>query len=108
MKKILLIAMLMLTIPAYTQLSPPLESPINLNLEMKSSGYSTYGNDVRTGPIVMVGGAAFILAGLLTPPVMEGGSTTIKKPFYKQIRSLPILAGGIVMTVGLAITITGN
>lgn len=104
MKKLFLIGLLALPNIGLTQLSPPREK-IDLNLQYKK--YSSQ-PEIRTGPMVMVGGAAFILAGLLTPPVMEGGSSTIKKPFYKQIRNLPILTGGIVLTVGLAITISGN
>jgi hypothetical protein len=57
---------------------------------------------------MMIGGAAFILAGALTPPTMIGGSTTQKQPVYKQIRMLPILTGSIVFVIGSGISIGGR
>jgi len=103
MKKLFLIWLLALPNIGLTQLSPPREK-MDLNLQYKKY---TSQPEIRTGPVVMVGGAAFILAGLLTTPTMEGSSTK-RNPFYKQVRNLPILTGSIVLTFGLAITISGN
>ena len=64
--------------------------------------------DVRLGPTMMLGGASFIVAGLLTPPTMVGWSTTQKQPFYKQIRMLPVLTGTIVLTIGIGNALGGN
>ena len=62
-----------------------------------------------TGPSVgvgmLMGGGAFILAGVLTPPVYVGGSTTEKKPFYSQPRFYPIVTGALVMFVGVTISL---
>jgi hypothetical protein len=57
---------------------------------------------------MLAGGAVFMLAGLLTPPTMVGGSTTQKEPIYKQVRMLPIVSGAVVFTIGLGITVGGN
>jgi hypothetical protein len=51
---------------------------------------------------MMIGGAALFVAGVLTPPIMVGGSTTQKQPFYKQgARALAMVSGGIVFTIGV-------
>ena len=104
MNKLILLLVLTLTSPCYGQLSPP-PQPINLHLSHQSS---RYGNQGRIGPGMMLGGAVFIATGLLTTPTYVGGSTTERKPFYKQIRNIPILMGGIILSTGLVITITGN
>ena len=57
----------------------------------------------------MLGGVAFTAAGLLTPPVMVGGSTTEQKPFIQQgVRAAAIITGSVVFTTGLVITIAGK
>jgi len=105
MKQLILILMLSLVTTGYTQLSPPVQK---IDLHLPQTQNYGYENTMRTGPAVMLGGASFIVAGLLTPPTYVSGSTTEKKPFYKQIRNLPILAGSIIFSTGLVITITGN
>jgi len=102
MKKVVLFLALALSTSAFTQIAPP-KQRILLNLPKPSSA-----PDMRIGPAMMVGGTAFIIAGLLTPPTMVGWSTTEKQPFYKQIRMLPILSGAIVFTIGAGHTLGGN
>ena len=102
MKKLTLTLALLLSTSAFSQIAPPKKS-ILLNLPKPSSV-----PDTRMGPAMMVGGAAFVVAGLLTPPTMVGWSTTEKQPFYKQIRMLPILTGAIVFTIGTGHTLGGN
>lgn len=102
MKRITLTLAMMLSFTAFTQIAPPRQR-ILLNLPKPSSV-----PDTRMGPAMMVGGAAFVVAGLLTPPTMVGWSTTEKQPFYKQIRMLPILTGAIVFTIGTGHTLGGN
>jgi hypothetical protein len=53
----------------------------------------------------MLGGATFIVAGLLTPPSYVGGSTTERKPFFQQAKIWPILSGALVFTGGIVISI---
>lgn len=104
MKKIVLTLALIVSTTALSQIAPP-KKTINLNLPKPSPISNT---DARIGPGMMVGGAAFIVAGILTPPTMVGWSTTQKQPFYKQIRMLPILTGAIVFTIGAGNTMAGN
>lgn len=108
MKKLVLTLALALSTSAFTQIAPPKQN-VNLRLNL-SNGKNILDNssNVRVGPIVMLGGASFIVAGMLTPPIMVGGSTTQKQPFYKQVRTLPILTGCIVMTFGIGVSLTGN
>lgn len=56
---------------------------------------------------MMYGGGAFVVAGLLTPPIYVGGSTTEKKPFYSQPRFYPMVSGGLIFMVGAVISL-GN
>jgi len=102
MKKILTILSLMLCLNVFSQIAPPRQI-VNLNLPLPSNQ-----SDIRKGPIMLVGGAAFMVAGLLTPPTMVGSSTTQKQPVYKQVRMLPIVSGAIVFTIGLGVTVGGN
>ena len=107
MKKVLLTLALALSTSAFTQIAPP-QPKINLNL---TSGKNILDNsrDARIGPLLMLGGAAFITAGALTTPIYVGGSTTEKQPFFKQGgKSLAILTGGLVLSIGCVISITGN
>lgn len=104
MKQIILTLTVLLTFTAFTQIAPP-KQRILLNLP-KPTPSST--SNMRMGPAMMVGGAAFVVAGLLTPPTMVGTSTTQKQPFYKQIRMLPILTGSIVFTIGTGVSLGGN
>ena len=97
--------MLSLVTTGYTQLSPPVQK-IDLHLP----AVQKYGSEktIRTGPAVMLGGAAFIVAGLLTPPIYVAGSTTEKKPFHQQIKALPILSGSLIFTAGFIVTLKGK
>ena len=104
MKKILTILSLMLSLNVFSQLAPPRQT-INLNLPKPIPSNDS---DIRKGPILLVGGAAFMVAGFLTPPVMVGGSTTQKQPIYKQVKMLPIISGAVVFTIGLGMTAGGN
>ena len=103
MKKILTILSLMLCLNVFSQIAPPRQT-INLNLPKPVPSQP----NVRKGPLMLIGGATFIAAGLLTPPVMVGGSTTQKQPFYKQPKMLPIASGSIIFTIGLGLTVSGN
>ena len=105
MKQLILILMLSLVTTGYTQLSPPVQK---IDLHLPTVQKYGYEGTIKTGPAVMIGGAAFIVAGLLTPPTYVAGSTTEKKPFYQQIRNLPLLTGSLVFTTGFVITLTGN
>lgn len=102
MKKLTLTLALLLSTSAFSQIAPPKKS-ILLNLPKPSSSPS-----MPIGPGMMIGGATFIVAGLLTPPTIVGTSTTQKQPIYKQIRMLPILTGTIVLTIGAGNTLGGN
>ncbi len=104
MKKILTILSLMLCLNVFSQIAPPRQT-VRLNL---SKPIPSNQPEIRKGPIMLAGGAAFVVAGLLTPPLMVGGSTTQKQPVYKQVRMLPIVSGAIVFTIGLGITMGGN
>lgn len=104
MKRIILTLAALLTFTAFTQIAPPRQR-ILLNLP-KPTPSST--SNMRIGPAMMLGGASFVVAGLLTPPTMAGTSTTQKQPFYKQIRMLPILTGTIVFTIGAGNALGGN
>jgi hypothetical protein len=83
------------------QLAPPKQS-ITLNLP------TSYTPTLQVGPGMIIGGLVLTTAGLLTPPLMVGGSTTQKQPVYKQVRMLPIVSGAIVFTIGLGVTVGGN
>ena len=102
MKRIILILAMMLSFTAFTQIAPPRQR-ILLNLPKPTAA-----PDTRIGPAMMLGGASFVVAGLLTPPTMVGWSTTQKQPFYKQIRMLPILTGTVVLTIGIGNALGGN
>jgi len=114
MKKLLLFIMLSLSLLSFSQYS--VDSPILLNkdidlkLNMLSSTSPTrYGEpSLPLGPSMMIGGAAFVVAGLLTVPdydVLEDG-TTQTKPFWRQgARMLAIVTGGGLFTAGIIISL---
>ena len=104
MKKLITILSIMLCLNVFSQIAPPRQT-INLNLPKPTPSNQP---EIRKGPVMLAGGAAFMLAGLLTPPTMVGGSTTQKQPVYKQVRMLPIVSGALVFTIGLGITVGGN
>jgi hypothetical protein len=106
MKKLVLFLTIALPTSVFTQLAPPTQK---FNLHLTSNNILDRSTTVRTGPIMILGGASFIVAGALTTPTYVGGSTTKKKPFFQQGgRSLAILSGGIVLSVGCVISISGN
>jgi hypothetical protein len=101
MKKLILFLMLSLSGLCKAQIAPPRQK-INLLLPKPSSQTSNF--PVGTG--MMIGGAAIFVAGVLTPPIMVGGSTTQKQPFYKQgARALAMVSGSVVFTIGVGKTI---
>lgn len=102
MKKILLIILLLLSVTiCYSQIAPP-KQQIKLNLPPISAQQSRF----PMGVGMMLGGAVLTTAGLLTPPLMVGGSTTQKQPFYKQGgRAAAIVSGALVFTIGVGVTI---
>ncbi len=96
--------LLLLSTVSFSQLAPP-RQVVKLNLPAPS----TNNNTPIVGPALLLGGASFIAAGLLTPPVMEGGSTTEKKsPIHQLHRILPIVSGSAVFVVGIGVTIGGR
>jgi len=104
MKKILTIIILMLCFNTFSQLAPPRQT---INLKLPKPVPSNQSNTM-VGPAMLIGGASFILAGVLTPPTMVGGSTTQKKPVYQQVRMLPIVTGSLVFVIGAGFSLGGN
>lgn len=85
-----------------SQIAPPKQN-ITLNIPR------SYNSRLQVGPGMMIGGSAIFIAGLLTPPIMVGGSTTQKQPFYKQgARALSMVSGALVFTIGVGITIANH
>lgn len=101
MKKILTILLLAIATTSYGQIAPP-KRKINLNLPVPNT------QSAPIGPIMMLGGASFIVAGILTPANMVAGSTTQKQPPINQMQKiLPIVSGSIIFVAGVSVTI-GN
>ena len=93
----------MLCLNVFSQIAPP-KKTISLNLPVPSNQ-----TNIRKGPIMLAGGALFIAAGLLTPPIMVGGSTTQKKsPIHQMQRILPIASGSLIFIIGVGVSIGGN
>lgn len=112
MKKVILTVSLMISMNTFTQTLNFNNTPTQINLHLNAlSGKNILDNsrDVRVGPLVMLGGASFLAAGLLTTPFYQGGSTTVKKPFFQQgPRTWAILSGGFCLVGGVVISLTGN
>lgn len=105
MKKILLALALTFSTSSFSQLAPPKQK---INLHLSTTSYSSNSSNVRVGPVMMLGGASFIVAGILTTPVYVSGSTTEKKPFLQQGgRAAAIISGCLVLTGGIVISIGG-
>jgi hypothetical protein len=101
MKTLFLSLALLLSTSVISQIAPP-KHHILLNLPRPSAP------NVPIGPSMMVGGAAFIVAGLLTSPFMEGKTTT-PKPFWKQgPRTAAVVSGSVVFVVGIGFTLGGK
>jgi hypothetical protein len=108
MKKVVLFLALALSTSAFSQLAPPPQK-IDLHLtNVSKDNILDNSRHIPVGPIMLLGGASFILAGALTPPVMVGGSTTEKKPFFQQgARAAAIISGCVVITGGVVISLGG-
>ena len=111
MKKILLALALTFSTSSFSQLAPPKQK---INLHLSTTSYSSNSSNVRVGPglgagsVMMLGGASFIVAGVLTTPVYVSGSTTEKKPFLQQGgKAAAIISGCLVLTGGIVISIGG-
>ena len=107
MKKVILALALAVSTSSFSQLAPPRKT-IDLHLSNNKNilDNSKY---IPTGPLMVLGGAAFITAGALTTPFYVGGSTTQKKPFFQQgPRMLAILSGAGVMVVGVGFSLGGR
>ncbi len=105
MKKTILTLALAFSTNAFSQLAPP---PQTINLHLNKSNILDNSRTIPTGPLMLLGGAAFIAAGALTPPIMVAGSTTEKKPFFQQgARAAAIISGCVVLTGGVVISLGG-
>ena len=116
MKNLILTLFLTISTMSFSQLAPVGSAntmKFNLHLEKSNtlsvSKRSSYGEpSFPIGPAMMIGGATFITAGLLTTPTYVGGSTTERKPFFQQPRALPIITGALLMGSGIVISIGGR
>ena len=80
--------------------------PIELNLKLSSTSYGyPEESSMPVGLGMIIGGATFILAGVLTQPIYVSGSTTEKKPIFQQARTWPILFGSLSIVGGVVISI---
>jgi len=111
MKHLILTLFLTIVTASFSQLSPPVSaygtSKIDLHLEKSLKVSSSYQRESNfpLGPAMMLGGASFITAGLLTPSTYVGGSTTEKKPFFQQPKMLPIVSGILLTSVGVVFSV---
>lgn len=122
MTKIITLLVLLLSFGVYSQnlvindgymgSTGVMETPtINLNLDMLESTKSIGYNEptIPLGPVMLIGGSAMTLAGLLTVPPMRAPDFTEPKPFFQQGgRMLAITTGIVISTVGIVITISGE
>lgn len=105
MKKLILTLSLAFSTSAFTQIAPPKQK---IDLHLQNVSYTSSNSSVRVGPVMLLGGASFIAAGLLTTPVYVAGSTTDKKPFLQQGgRAAAIISGCIVLSGGIVISLNG-
>lgn len=111
MKILLLTTLLTLTSFIYSQdsfdeFTRPFVNGSSKVIWVNPPSVPSYGEpDMPVGLAMMIGGATFITAGLLTMPTHVGGSTTQKKPFFRQPKAFPILTGTAFLTVGMVISI---
>ena len=110
MKNILVILLSLFTLTCFSQDSyqsfdfTPVKEVHTTKIQLNLPAYqSSTGPSVGVG--MLMGGGAFILAGVLTPPVYVGGSTSEKKPFYSQPKFYPIVSGALLMVVGVSISL---
>lgn len=112
MKSILLVILTFLTLNCFGQDSyqtiefTPVKEIQTTKVQLNLPPYdSSPQSRISVGGGMLMGGAAFILAGVLTPPVYVGGSTTQKKPFYSQPKFYPIASGALAMVLGVTISL---
>jgi len=85
----------------YKEIEKDIEYAKTIN---KQKAYSNVSFRPSLGIGMIAGGTTFIIAGALTTPTYEGGSTTILKPWYHQPGFLPILSGATLVTVGIVVS----
>ena len=108
MKKLLLVLMLSGSCYAQDSFEPvkfELKDTYTTTNRVKTKSYSGVTVSPSLGIGMIGGGAVFILAGALTTPTYEGGSTTILKPWYAQPGFYPIASGAILITAGIIISL---
>lgn len=108
MKHLILTLLLTISSLSISQLAPPNDVKFDLHLDkMKVSSRKSYRMEPKLpiGIGMLLGGGAFMTAGLLTSPTYVGGSTTERKPFFQQPGMLPIVSGALLMTGGIVITL---
>jgi len=72
-------------------------------IHIKPIYYKDYGSGLKTGPALLLGGAAFITAGLLTRPTTFNG-----KGVHFSGKNACIISGTIIFVSGIVITIGGG
>ncbi len=105
MKKLILMVSLISTMNVFGQLAP-VRQRVNLNLPQPQ--FCKPDKESRVGPYMMLGGLTFMVAGLVTPPIMVGGSTTQQQAMYKQMRSVVFTSGVLTFGAGVVLTIKGR
>lgn len=111
MKNIFVILLSLFTFTCFSQDSyqsfdfTPVKEIQTTKIQLNLPPYESSSSRLPVGVGMLMGGGAFVLAGVLTPPVYVGGSTTEKKPFYSQPRFYPIVTGALVMFVGVTISL---
>lgn len=115
MKKLILLMMLIIPLISYSQTNNlngfELKKP-DLKLEMlRPSGVSSYGygNSPRLGPLIMLGGATLMTASLLTVPMKQWRGVNQTSPYVRSTpRFMSIMLGGVTLSCGIVISLTGN
>lgn len=105
MKKLVVLVSLICSMNVLGQLAP-VRSKVNLNLPQPE--FFKPDKERMVGPYMMLGGLTFMVAGLLTPPIMVGGSTTQQQAMYKQARSFAFTSGVLTFGAGVVLTIKGR
>lgn len=112
MKQLVTAVLLSLTLNASAQSQVAAYQPIDLHLDMLNTQTKSYSyRDESSIPLpvgMMLGGATFITAGLLTVPDYSVGPNgeTQTKPFFRQgARMMAIMTGAGVFTAGVVISI---
>lgn len=89
--------------------TPKLGLNINTNTRVSLGGYGYNDSSIPLGVGMMLGGATFITAGLLTVPDYDVGPNgeTQTKPFWRQgARMLAVMTGAGLFTAGIVISIS--